>query len=343
MGRIVWNIYGGWDAQYFWNLKAKFMYRQPAEWQGLFSSVLDWAHPDYPLLLPGAIAAGWHAAGNELLIWPPAIDLLFVLSFCFLIVWYLGTQASWTVAFLAGSYFLTVPMYRFWSTTQYADIPLGFFFSGAAVFLICARRFSSLRLFFLSGICTGLAAWTKNEGLFFIGWMLLLLSGLLITQKNPWKVKQKTLLIFLLGLAAGLSATGFAKMFLGLEGGEYLGSGRSLPEYWNALWADPEKTRIISMSFLAFKASGQWLGLWLLASAALVLSGPHTWKKYRWIFPALILMIETGYFVVLHWAPSEIRFQISVSLLRLLLHTGGLAVLFLFETAYAPFRRESTV
>ena len=337
-GRIVWNIWGGWDAQYFWNLKAKFLFRDPAQWTGMFSPILSWSHPDYPLLLPGTLAWGWHLAGHEFLLWAPAVDFVFFVSLNLFVVWYLGTAVSWISGFLTGGYLLSVPVYRFWSTTQYADIPLAYFFTTAAVLLLLALRTRALKLFFFAGLMAGLSAWTKNEGLFYLGWLGLLLTVALLRGKNLDSPKLPRLVWFIAGILIAFSAVLYAKVFLGLEGGEYLGSGRNLAEYIKALFFDSLKTRIIAGSFWVYLPNySQWHGLWLLFLTAWLLGGRRTYQEYRWIPGVLVLLIEAGYFIVLHWAPNEIYFQISVSMLRLLMHAGALALVFAVEAA-GPLR-----
>ncbi len=45
----------GWDAFSIWNLHARFLFRGGTAWRDGFTSIIPWSHPDYPLLLPGAI------------------------------------------------------------------------------------------------------------------------------------------------------------------------------------------------------------------------------------------------------------------------------------------------
>jgi len=49
----------GWDAFAIWNLHARFLFRGGAHWRDGFSSLIPWSHPDYPLLLPSAVAHFW--------------------------------------------------------------------------------------------------------------------------------------------------------------------------------------------------------------------------------------------------------------------------------------------
>jgi len=332
-GYVSWNIYGGWDAQFFWNLKAKFYFRDPAEWRGMFSHLLDWAHPDYPLLIPGAVAWGWNFTGKEFLLWPPVIDFVFFLSLCLLVVWYLGSHLAWSHGFLAGSFLITLPMYRFWSTTQYVDIALCFFFTASILVLLSALRTREATLYLYAGLLAGISTWTKNEGLFFIVWItLIFILALVLDRKINGSQKRKFIFCFVSGIMIAFSAALFAKFCLGLQGGEYLGSGRQAADYLSVLFFKNERAEVIAKSFLIFKLNHQqWNGLWILFLTAALFSGRRGYQNYRWIFIMTIFLIEFGYFVVLHWSPAEIRFQISVSLLRLMMHTGVLALIYTFE------------
>lgn len=330
-GKTSWNIFGGWDARYFWNLKAKFFFRDPAQWQNMFSPVLDWSHPDYPLLLPGALAWGWIFSGKEMLLWPVLVDLLFILSITSLILWYLASFISPANAWLAGTFVLSIPSLRFWSTTQYADIPLAFFFLAASISLLLYYRFSQSPFLLVAGIFAGLSSWLKNEGLFFILWLYTVMVFIGILRRKDLKLTS-TLIPLTLGVLVAFSAVLFAKIFLGVTGGEYLGSGRSFADYLSLLFADFEKTRFIALCFIIFKTTfSQWGGLWMVFLAALLLSGKKGISQGRWILLLLIGLIEFGYFLVLHVSPSEISFQVKVSLIRLMLHTAPLALLLTFE------------
>ncbi|MDD5217240.1 MAG: hypothetical protein PHN49_09400 [Candidatus Omnitrophica bacterium] len=342
IGKVVWNIYGGWDARYFWNLKAKFYFRVPAEWKGMFNPILDWAHPDYPLLLPGAVAWGWITAGKELLIWPPIVDYAFFCSLCFLVIWYLSAHVSWWNGLLAGCYLLTVHMFRFWSTTQYADIPLTFFFTSAAILLLLAIRSKDKHLFLFSGLLAGLSAWTKNEGLFFVLWLGLTGAAILLRSRSMTRQEKKSMILYFLGgLLVPLATVVFAKVVLGVKGGEYIGSGRNLSDYIRLLFFDAAKTKFIALCFLVFKSTySQWQGLWILFLAGLLAGNRDRFKDYRWIFAVLIAGIELGYFVILHVSPNDPKLQVETSLMRLMMHGAALAMVFTFEAIGPLFRAQ---
>lgn len=333
--KISWNIFGGWDARYFWNLKAKFYFRDPELWKGMFHPILDWAHPDYPLLLPGSITWGWIVLGKEFLLWPAILDLTFMLSLTLLVLWYLGTQASWFSGFLAASYLLVIPMFRFWSTTQYADLPLGFFFTASVLCLTLFLRLRHPPLLYLAGFLGGLSAWTKNEGIFFLFWFSAILFFYL-TRSPAFPLNQKGRLLLRLSLALALPciAVAYAKIVLGSQGGEYWGSGRTVADYFQLLTGDFRKTQFLGAAFLIFFANfKQWLGLWILFALALIFNSLKPFKRTVWLSASFVFLIELGYFVILHVSPNELKLQIETALLRLMLHSAPLALVFIFESA----------
>src|SRR5205823_14020915 len=82
---------GGWDAWAIWNLRARFLARAGEGFYAAFSpELLFWAHPDYPLLLPGIVAQGFFLARGEPL-WIPAAAAY---AFAVLVVALLGAAAG---------------------------------------------------------------------------------------------------------------------------------------------------------------------------------------------------------------------------------------------------------
>ena len=69
--------HGEWDAWAIWNLRARFLFRGRPDWHTAFSQHLAWSHPDYPPLLPSAIARSWAFIGADPTIVPITVALLF--------------------------------------------------------------------------------------------------------------------------------------------------------------------------------------------------------------------------------------------------------------------------
>lgn len=342
---IATNIHGGWDARYFWNLKAAFLFRSPEAWQGMFSPKLFWAHPDYPLLWPASLAWGWQALGHESSLVGPWISLVFYLSCAFLLIWYLAARISLAAGWMAGAFFLTIPHYLFWATALYADIPVTFFMTASGFLLILSLEQNHKPLYVLSGLMAGLAAWTKNEGLLFLPWIyLVFFIFLLKNNSRNFRATFRSILALTLGLSLPLFATLFLKMFLGSTG-DYLGSQRTLQDYV-ALLTVPGKTWIIFTAFLAYMASFQaWRGLWwffIMGVCVAVIFRKTNTNRPSWVLFFLTLSISGGYALVFHVSPYEIVWQLQTALSRLLLHPGLLALAFAFEALSWKIPKDST-
>jgi hypothetical protein len=157
---------GGWDAWMIWNLRARFLVRDPDLRAAFSPNLLLWAHADYPWLVPGAVAQGFLLAGRETKIVPLGIAVAFgvlAVSVISLAVTRLY-GARWGL--LAALAVLTVPAFPIFVSNQQSDIPLGVYLgcAGALIVLAYARAERPLRMLMLAGFATGLGAWTKNEG-----------------------------------------------------------------------------------------------------------------------------------------------------------------------------------
>lgn len=183
----------GWDAFAIWNLHARFLFRGGTHWRDGFNSLIPWSHPDYPLLLPAAIAHFWTVLGQDAQMVPVLIGLVFTFSTVALLYSSLAMLRGPISAMLAGLTLLATPFFIEQGTAQYADVPLSFFIL-ATIVLICIHENSAevrrrIGLPVLAGIYCGFAAWTKNEGLLFL---LAILTSQLLDVFMPRKGSDTT-------------------------------------------------------------------------------------------------------------------------------------------------------
>lgn len=165
------NPHGGWDAWAIWNLRARFLFRGAAHWWEAFSETLAWSHPDYPLLLPGAIARAWQYGGQETQAVPALIGFLFTFATVGLTVWSVGRLRGRFHGLLAGLVLLATPVFLQHGASQYAEPPLAFYFLATLVLLALAEaspKAERYRWLFLAALSAGCGAWTKNEGVLFL-------------------------------------------------------------------------------------------------------------------------------------------------------------------------------
>jgi len=330
------DIFGGGDVRYFWTLKAKFFFRSPEEWQGMFSPKLFWTHTDYPLLFPGILAWGWNWLGYESLLWPPLVSLGFYLSCVLILVWYLSSYVSWTTGWIGGTFFLVLMSYLYWTIYQYADIPLTFFITACVLTLMAALRSDQRKIFIVSGLLGGLAAWTKNEGLLFAMWVCALLGGICIVRYyKKIRTPFAPFLGFLLGALLPLLAAGIIKFFLGTHG-DYFGSGRTLQNYQELLFSGWDKTFTILKAFYVLMTPfEEWKGLWgffIVSAIILGMRKKENRGNFVWVLFWAVILINLGYLFIFHITPHDLAWHIQFSLNRLILHSGGLALAFSFES-----------
>ena len=162
----------GWDAFSIWNLHARFLFRGGANWTDGLSPLIPWSHPDYPLLLPSAIAHFWTCLGNDNPAVPAAVGLSFTFSTLGLLYSSLARVRGRNVAMLGLMTLAATPFFIELGSSQYADVPLSFFFLASIALLAlyeqCAAYNRARGLVVLAGLALGFGAWTKNEGVLFL-------------------------------------------------------------------------------------------------------------------------------------------------------------------------------
>jgi hypothetical protein len=194
--------HGEWDAWAIWNMRARFLFRGGEFWRDAFSNQISWSHPDYPLLIPGIVAMCWTLARAESTLASSAVAFLFTLGVVGVLISALGILRGKMQAFIAGTLLLGGVSFVVNGANQYADIPLSFFIL-ATLSLLCLqeRNPEDLRFTILAGLTGGFAAWTKNEGLFFL---------VALIAARAWAISRygnrAALIPQLLRLAAGFAA-----------------------------------------------------------------------------------------------------------------------------------------
>ena len=167
--------HGDWDASSMWNLHACFLYRGGEQWTSLFSKLLEWSPPDYPLMLPASVMRSWVFAGGETVGGPILIAFVFMAGIGLLLFSALAILRGRLRASLAVILLAATPLFAARAAQQYADIPLAFFYLATLVLLCFAERKAEGGRGFLAlaGLACAMAAWTKNEGLLFMACFLL--------------------------------------------------------------------------------------------------------------------------------------------------------------------------
>lgn len=327
------NPQGGWDAWMTWNMHARAIFRGGEHWRAVLTSLPAWSHPDYPLLVPGSVARIWTYAGGETALAPVLIGAFF--TFATVGVLYAGVSAtrSRSQAALAALLLLGTKFFVLHGASEFADIPLAFFFLATLVLLALPAVWPDdrRRLLLLAGVVAGLAAWTKNEGLLFLvvtplayaavtgrdaGWPAVLADA------RSFGTGLAPVLVLVLGFKIWLAPPNdlLAEHGLRRTAAHLLDTGRLLAVaggFWRA--------------FLEVGARGAMaavlLAYWVAAGPA-----PGPGRAAAKVAALTVLLMLAGYAVVLLTAPTPLLATNIRSINRLLLQVWP-SMLFAFFTA----------
>ena len=169
------NPNGDWDAWAIWNLRARFLASDAGLAQRAWSpSLAATSHPAYPLLVSSFVGRDWAFSHSFSPTVPAATSYLFLLALIALAAGGVMAIRGPTFGLLAGLVLAASPSLLHEVPSQYADIPLACYFTGAIVFGLLDRPV-------LAGIFAGFAAWTKDEGLLFL---IVALAAILVFRRR---------------------------------------------------------------------------------------------------------------------------------------------------------------
>lgn len=162
------NPYGEWDAWAIWNKAARFL-ASGVHWRQLFAPPLAWAEQDYPLLVPGAIANFWIIVGTNPSFVPALVAAVFLFGSAGVLFGTLDLLRNRAQALIAVTALFGAAAVIRMGASQYADVPLGFFYLATLALFCISDAFPNDRhSWWLAGFAAGCAAWTKNEGMVFV-------------------------------------------------------------------------------------------------------------------------------------------------------------------------------
>lgn len=324
----------GWDAFAIWNLHARFLFRGGEHWRDGFSPLIPWSHPDYPLLLPSAIAHFWTMLGHESTAVPAVIGLAFTFSTLGLLFFALAILRGRTIAMLGGLALASTPFFVDQGSAQYADVPLSFFFLAVMVLFhlgVESRTEQPLRspeMLVLAGIAAGFAIWTKNEGILFL--CATIAAHVLVRAPQ----RTRCISIFLLGAAPFLLLVGWFKHLVAFPNELFSNQDAVLHKI-----LDPARYWAIFQWFLKdFLRFGEW---WLVPGTVLLLAFFFIVRDKRKSQPgynmrASVLTLTftlAGYFAIYVITPYDLHWHLRFSLNRLFLQLWPCALFVLFSAA----------
>jgi hypothetical protein len=232
---------GAWDGVAIWSTHAKFfLASSPNGWKAMFDPMTT-SHPDYPFLVPTLIAHGWFYAGQSIPLVQMTLAFMFSFALLVLITSAVAKSRGALLGALACAVLATSPIFLGTASSEYADLPLAFFFLLSVALLHRADQEQEIcaGLHVLAGLAAGMGALTKNEGsMFAIALGMGRLFHLLLTGKT-WR-ELKSLAYILLGMAPILGTLFLYKTFTPAN---YLISGQG-KDFWSKLLS-PSRARLI--------------------------------------------------------------------------------------------------
>ncbi len=329
--------HGQWDAWMAWNLRARFFFRAGDHWRDAFSGLFLGANPEYPVLLPSTVARCWQYAGQEVELAPVLVAALFTFASVALTYSALCVLRSKGQGLLAGLLLVATPFFVQHGTSQYADVPLGFFFL-ASIVLLCLRdriRPQAGGLLLLAGMAAGFAAWTKNEGLLFVVALTLVTAAVLVA-KDGTRAYASHQLVLTVGLLVVLPIVLYFKLYLAPSDPMLAWERSTLHKVieWERYW------QILK----AFGRESLRFGNWplevtpLLAFYALLLglSLEQSKKRSTIISVGTLGLTLAGYFCVYLITPDELARYLHSTLQRLVLQLWPSAVFLFFLLVRTP-------
>ncbi|HKQ49825.1 MAG TPA: hypothetical protein VJZ71_17255 [Phycisphaerae bacterium] len=325
--------HGEWDGWAIWNMRARFLFRGGEHWRDAFDPRLSWSHPDYPLLLPGAIARSWAYVGRESTVVPATIAILFALATAGLVAGVIAKLRGATTGLLAGLVLLSTDYYLRHGAYQYADTPLSFFILAtlALTFLHARRPDQEPGLLALAGLCAACAAWTKNEGLLFLlCWVVALWLARILP--GPRGSRGRLLLAWIAGLVPIAAIIIYFKVTLAPDND--LAAAFSAQKML-AYLADPARYTTIARFFgKALLEFGKSVGP-LLAIYWLLVGRSHQPSDRRGLTCCLVVvgLMSAGYFSIYLLTPLDLVWHLKTSGHRLILQLFPAALLLVFTSA----------
>ncbi|MBI3252531.1 MAG: glycosyltransferase family 39 protein [Candidatus Omnitrophica bacterium] len=315
----------GLDVWAIWKIKARFIYHA-ADWRAIFAPGLRFSHPDYPLFYPLALVWAWLFAGRETA--AAAFLLAFMMTLCLVgLVMAAAARYGRRSAWVSGLFLISIPHFIGMGGSQYADIPVAYFFTAAIVSMDMALCGEDARWAMVSGAFAGMSGFVKNEGLLFFAAFCLSLA--LFTERR-----------FLFAMAKGgllfLAFTVFFKL------STFSPNHMLRPEAISRLTAEEILSRLGTVfSFFAaeIRKENSWAYAWPVFGVLAVFFRREIFGRDKIWIPLTVFFLNAGYAGVYCLTALNLPTQLAVSLDRLMIQS--FPVLTYFFLTRAPFVRDA--
>ncbi len=315
--------HGGWDAWAIWNLQARVFFRTEGDWPEVMQHAqLAWAHGDYPRAVPASVARLWMWAGAEPAGIAAGVSASFAGATVLIVGGVIASLRSPLVAWVSVFILISLPGFVLAAPNAHADLPLGCFFAGAGASALLGWQTPAARgPLVLAGLMTGLAAWTKNEGLLFC----VVFTAVCATQ--AWRLgRARSGGGFALGLAIALVPTVLHKVLWAPSNDVMTGIGS---RGWEQV-TDLSRHVMIGSAFLRDAVGFTGWAYALYPVMLLACLAPPWRARLRAgegsMLPVVGLM-ALGYYTVFLISPHDLRWHLDSALVRLFLQLAPLAII----------------
>jgi hypothetical protein len=317
---------GGWDAHMIWNLRARLLWLG-GDVRHAFDPALAASQPDYPILLPSLVVAGWTAAGAPSSWVPLAIGILATTLALAILAAAAARHADGRAAALSVALAASTPFLASAAVEQSADVLVMLFTTGAGAAAWIGVEERSRRALALAGLLSGFAAFTKNEGQLLV---LALGAGVLLRGGAPWSDRARELGAFAAGAAAPAAVLLWFKLGFAPPASAFFPSEPLATKLARA--ADPARLGAVLLlcarRVVYFQAFGMHVAAAVLAFAALAAGGALASAAARGLALAMSLAAAAAV-AVYAVAPFDARWLVYHSADRLILQYWPLALLWL--------------
>jgi hypothetical protein len=323
--------HGQWDAWTTWNLRARWLLRAGALWRGAFLEYTS--HADYPLLVPAAVARLWLYAGSEDTGVPAALAAAYSAALVLLLYGVLAGLRGRSQGLLGAICLLGTPLLLRSAAWQYADVPLAFnILAGVALLAAFDHAPQAGRSALTwAGVATGLAAWTKNEGMLFVACVAAARCALALYRRHLDLVPVRW---FVAGLAPIAAVVLIFKLFVSPPGV----FGRQHPADMLARAADPARYPAIARAtgFEGVRGGGALLIALTIYMALLGRTRDEPARRAAGATGLTLAFVAFAYCAVYLVSPANLSWLLGHSLDRLVLHLWPSALFAFFLYAASP-------
>ena len=296
--------------------------------------------------VPISIVRIWSYLKNDSAIIQILVAGLFTFSTVALLISSLSVIRGRSTGLLAGLVLMGSPYFLKTGVYQIADIPLGFYILATIVLLSLKERSDSQsRCLILAGAMSGLASWTKNEGVLFL-LVVFLVRMIVITSNRGIKACSKELAMFTIGVLPILAVLLLFK--LKIPSTTELLTGQSLDTVLARL-TDFTRYLIIGKSFIVFfydKLAKEWLIILSIYFFLLGKTKQHVNAESIKTAVLIVIFMLGGYFFIYLITPLNLAWHLKTSIWRLFLQIWPTIIFTFFLVVSTPeelFMKKKTV